>query len=68
MTDEELIKKVVSQQLQQIALQQQYKNAPLAMPPLTPETRKQQNEEWQEVLFRGLHHKVHEEVKAQQLN
>lgn len=64
MTDEELIKKIADQQIQQIALQQQYKDNPLAMPPLTSKTRKQQDEEWREAIRRELHHKIHEKIKS----
>lgn len=51
-TDEELIKKVVVQQLYRIALLQQYENNPLACPALTPEMRRREDEEWRNVIQR----------------
>lgn len=64
-TDEELINKIVQRQVYQIRLQQRYKDNPLAMPPLTRSARKHQDNEWQEAIKRGVHHQIHELVKAQ---
>lgn len=58
MIDEELISKIVNQQIFQIRLQQLFKNHPLAMPPLTPEERVRQDAEWQEAIKRGLHKRI----------
>lgn len=55
--------KIVIQQLHQIMLQHKYKNNPLAMPPLTPEEREEQDKDWQEAIRRGLHHRIHREVE-----
>lgn len=58
MLDEELIEKIVNQEIFQIQLQQLFKNHPLAMPPLTPKERAKQDAEWQEAIKRGLHEQI----------
>lgn len=65
MTDEELITKIVSDQVYQIKLQRRYRDNPLAMPPLTQSTRKQQDDEWQEALERGVHGQIDDRIKDQ---
>lgn len=58
MTDDELIKKIVNQEIFQIKLQKLFENHPLAMPPLTSEERANQDAEWQEAIKRGLHEQI----------
>ncbi len=64
LTDEELVKKIVRQQLYQIQLQKQYRDNPLANPPLTKAERKRSDAEWQEALKRNLHHEIHDRISG----
>lgn len=64
-TDEGLAKKVISDQVSLILLQDRYVDNPLAMPSLTPEAKSQQDAEWWEAIRRGLNEAIHIEIKRQ---
>lgn len=63
MTNDELKQKIINDQLTVIRLQRQYRDNPLACPPLPKAERQRQDAEWQEAIRRGLHHEINAEVK-----
>lgn len=66
MTDEELVEKIVNQQIFSIKLQRRYRDHPLALPPPTRKERANQDAEWQEAIRRGLHEQINLIVQERQ--
>lgn len=63
-SDEELIQRIVRQQVYSIRLQRKFRNNPLWVAPLTPDERKKRAGDWQEAIRRELHHEIDQKVLA----